>query len=95
MPCLIGLSALFFPRVILVLVWLLGNGWLQASFQTTLVPLLGFLFLPLTTLAWALAWHMGDGNVSGVGLVVLLVAFLLDLGALGGGRAGSRRSRTN
>ena len=53
MPCLIGMSALFFPRIILILVWLLGNGWLQASFQTVLIPVLGFLLLPLTTLAWA------------------------------------------
>jgi hypothetical protein len=92
MPCLIGLSSLFFPRVILFLVWLLGNGWLQESFQTVLFPVLGFLFLPLTTLAYAWAWHSGGGDIQGAGVVVIVIAVLVDLGMLGGGSVGSRRS---
>ncbi|MDG2032061.1 MAG: hypothetical protein P8J45_13770 [Phycisphaerales bacterium] len=92
MPCLIGLSSLFFPRIILFLVWLLGNGWLQESFQTVLFPVLGFLFLPLTTLAYAWAWHSGGGDIQGAGIVVIVIAVLVDLGMLGGGSVGSRRS---
>lgn len=92
MPCLVGLSALFFPRIILFLVWLLGNGWLQESFQTVLFPVLGFLFLPLTTLAYAWAWHSGDGSIQGVGIVVIVIAVLVDIGMVGGGSAGTRRS---
>ena len=64
MPCAVGCLALFFPRVILVLVWLFGDGWLQAAFSGMLMPILGFLFLPLTTLAYAWAWHAGDGNIT-------------------------------
>lgn len=92
MPCLIGLSSLFFPRVILFLVWLLGNGWLQESFQTVLFPVLGFLFLPLTTLAYAWAWHSGGGDIRGAGVVVIVIAVLVDLGMLGGGSVSSRRT---
>jgi hypothetical protein len=86
------MSALFFPRIILILVWLLGNGWLQASFQTVLIPVLGFLLLPLTTLAYAWAWHSGGGEIQGVGIVVIVIAVLVDIGMLGGGGATSRRS---
>ena len=84
--------ALFFPRVILILVWLLGGGWLQESYQTFLWPLLGFIFMPLTTLAYAVAWHMGDGAIEGPGIVVLVVAVLIDLGLLGGGTRAHARS---
>ena len=96
MPCLVGLSALFFPRVILFLVWLLGNGWLQESYQTVLWPVLGFFLMPLTTLAYAVAWHMGGGTIEGPGVVILIIAVLVDLGLLGGGtriqaRSGSSR----
>ena len=55
-----------------------------------LLPLLGFIFLPLTTLvyAWELNNHMAT---AGINLLWLLIAVLIDLGGLGGG-ASRRRS---
>lgn len=85
MPCLIGCLALSFPRIALVLVWLFGNPYLQNAYQSWLWPVLGFFFMPLTTLAYGWAWHQGSGSVAGVGLVVVIVAALIDLGMLGGG----------
>ena len=91
---LAAVGALFFPRIVLVLVWLFGGGWLQAGFQTMLWPVLGFIFLPLTTLTWSFAWHLGEGTVQGVGAVLVALAVLLDIGLMGGGTAGTRnRSR--
>lgn len=91
MPCAIGCLALCFPRVILVLVWLFGNGWLQGAYNGLLMPILGFIFLPLTTLAYAWAWHAGGGTISGIGIVVIVIAVLVDLGMLGGGGSTARR----
>ena len=90
MPCLIVCLALFMPRLALFLVWLFSK-YLDTAYETFLWPLLGFIFMPLTTLAYAWAWHQGAGSVSGIGLVVVVLAVLVDLGLIGTGES-SRRS---
>ena len=52
MPCLLLIIFLAFPRIALVLLFLSSN-YLQRAYHGLLLPLLGFLFLPLTTLAYA------------------------------------------
>jgi len=91
MPCLIGCLALVFPRVAIVLVWLFSD-YLGAAYQTILWPLLGFIFMPLTTLAYAFAIN-SNGSLSGLYLVIFIVAVLIDLGTLGG-NASHERVRT-
>jgi hypothetical protein len=56
-------------------------------------PLLGFFFLPYTTLAYAWAANSTGHHVAGFPLVVLVFAVLVDLGVIGGGRAARRRPR--
>ena len=57
-----------------------------------LLGCLGFLFMPLTTLAYA--WAINSrGSVQGVHLVVLVVAVMIDLGLIGAG-ARSTRARS-
>jgi hypothetical protein len=83
MPCLVLILALAFPRVVLVLVFLLTN-YLQRAYATLLWPLLGFIFLPLTTLVYA--WVINTaGVVDGIYLAAIVVAALIDLGSLGAG----------
>lgn len=89
MPCLMGCLALFFPRLAIILVWLFSD-YLGRAYETVLWPLLGFFFLPLTTLAYAWAVNT-NGTVNGIYLVVVVVAVLIDLGLLGGGAEGGRR----
>lgn len=93
MPCLVGCLALLFPRLAIILVVIFSD-YLGAAYQTIIWPLLGFIFLPLTTLAYAFAWHLEpSGTVSGLGVVVIVIAVLIDLGILGGG-ASHREVRT-
>ena len=92
MPCLVALLAFFFPRVVLVLLWLFNTTYLNNAYQTVIWPVLGFFFLPYTTLAYAWAWHAGGGSISGFPLVVVIVAVLVDLGAVGGGARVRRRT---
>jgi UDP-N-acetylmuramyl pentapeptide phosphotransferase/UDP-N-acetylglucosamine-1-phosphate transferase len=89
MPCLLVIVAAAFPRVILVLMFLMSN-YLERAYHGFLVPLLGFFFLPLTTLAYA--W-MSNSHMplEGVNLLILLVAVIVDLGGLGGGEYHRRR----
>ncbi len=92
MPCLVGCLALFFPRVAIVLVWLFSD-FLTKPYPNFFWPVLGFIFLPLTTLAYAWAWHFGGGSITGLGVVVIVLAVLFDLGTLGGGAHSGRRYR--
>jgi hypothetical protein len=77
------------PRIVLFAIWLFSD-YLGLAFETRLWPFLGFLFMPLTTLAYA--WAVNTyGSVKGIGLVVVVLAVLFDLGLLGGGGAAGRR----
>ena len=89
MPCFMGCLALFFPRLAIVLVWLFSD-YLGRAYETVAWPLLGFFFLPLTTLAYAWAINT-KGTVTGIHLAVVVVAVLIDLGLLGGGADSGRR----
>lgn len=83
MPCLLLILFVAFPRVALVLVFLFSN-YLQRAYHGFLLPLIGFLFLPLTTLAYA--WMVNTGlPTTGTNLLILIVAVVIDLGGLGGG----------
>jgi hypothetical protein len=90
MPCLIGLLALVCPRVAIILV-IIFSDYLGRAYETWIWPLVGFLFMPLTTLAYAWAIN-ARGSVEGIHLVVVVVAALIDLGIIGGG-ASSRQVR--
>jgi hypothetical protein len=89
MPCLLTLVILAFPRVVLVLLWLFSN-YLDRAYHGLLIPLIGFIFLPITTIAYA--WMMNSHlPLQGVNLVILIVAVLLDVGSHGGGARYYRR----
>ncbi len=89
MPCLIGCLALFFPRLAIILL-VIFSGYLGAAYRTEVWPILGFLFMPLTTLAYAFSFHQNAGSVSGIYLVLVIVAALIDLGIIGGNAAHPR-----
>ena len=91
MPFVVGCLALATPRFAIILVVFFSD-YIGRAYQTTLWPLLGFFFMPLTTLAYA--WAMNTrGSVAGFSLVVVVIAVLLDLGFIGG--SASRRGGTN
>ena len=83
MPCLAVIVVLAFPRVMLVLMWLFTT-YLQRAYHGLLIPLIGFFFLPITTLAYA--WMVNNHRpMEGVNLIILIVAVIIDVGGLGGG----------
>ena len=91
MGCLVVLFSLVTPRFIMVVLWLFTN-YLSRAFDGWFWPLLGFFFLPTTTMAYAVAQNEFNG-VEGWGLVVLILGVVIDFGLLGGGgRAIGRRA---
>ena len=70
--------------------WLFSD-LLSRAFDSWLVPLLGFVLLPWTTLAYAVMWSASTNQVSGFEWFIVVLAFLADLSSYGGG-ARSRRA---
>ncbi len=90
MPCLVVILILAFPRIVLAFLFLTST-YLNRAYHNLLIPAIGFLFLPLTTLAYA--WMMNSGMpLEGTNLLILLIAVIIDLGGIGGGEY-HRRSR--
>ncbi len=88
MGCLVALLGLAAPRFVLALLWLFTD-YLDRAFESGWWPLLGFFLLPTTTLAYALArnsFTAPDGGIEALGVVVIVVGVLADLGLLGNAR---------
>jgi len=90
MPCLVLLIVLAFPRVVLVLMFLLSSYLQRAYHHEWLLPALGFVFLPLTTIvyAWIVNTHQ---PAAGMNLVFLLIAAVIDAGGISGGALRRKR----
>jgi hypothetical protein len=83
MPCLLLVVVLAFPRVAMVAMFLFTT-YLQRAYHGILIPALGFIFLPLTTIvyAWLVNTHR---EMVGFNALLLVIAAVIDLGGLGGG----------
>lgn len=89
MPCLLLILVLASPRIVLLGLFFLST-YLERAYHGLLAPVLGFIFLPLTTLAYA--WMVNTGQpIAGLNLLILVVAIVFDLGGLGGGEYHRRR----
>jgi len=90
MPCLFAVLAVAFPRVAIILLWLFTNffaGW----HHRVIIPILGFIFLPLTLIAYTYIRLMYPGSLTPGELVVLFIAVIIDLGLVSGGAWGRGR----
>lgn len=90
MCCLVALLAAISPRLALLLVWIFTPEVAQAFRGGFIAPLIGLIFLPLTTLAFALAYAPAVG-VTGAGWALIIVGLVLDLGTYGGSARTRRR----
>ena len=58
--CLLAMIAAFAPRLVLIIMWIVGPR-VNAAFDTFIVPLLGLIFLPYTTIMFILVWNPVTG----------------------------------
>ena len=77
MPCLFAIIGAFAPRLALILLWLFTD-LVGIAFPNIILPILGIIFLPFTTLFYILVLSsLGSGNLWG--WLLVLVGFLLDM----------------
>ena len=84
MPCLLLILVLLFPRVALAVLFFLSTYLDRPYHSNLLLLILGFIFLPLTTLVYAWMFN-SDIPVAGINILYLLIAAILDLGLVGHG----------
>ena len=90
-PCLFAVFGAFFPRLMVLFIWIARPGIFEAAINSALVAILGIIFLPFTTLMYVLLWT--PAGLRGFDFVWLLLAFLLDIGGLlGSGYANRERA---
>jgi hypothetical protein len=75
--CLAGLVIAFAPRVVLILAWIFSDRWPRVWGGDFILPLLGIIFLPYTTVMYMLVWS--PLGVVGADWIWIALGFLLDL----------------
>ena len=94
--CLLAAIGLLSPCLVFVLMWLINSSFVLQPFSgssvaSPVLPILGLLFLPTTTLGycWTAASFGGVSTFSG--LLVVLIGLIIDFGLIGNGRGALRR----
>jgi len=87
-----ALLGMALPRLTMAGIFLLTD-WFGRAYETVVWPLLGFLFMPYTTLAYMAAMLHNDRSVSGWWLALVITAAVLDVGHWGGSGNSARRLR--
>ena len=86
--CLTGIIA-GFSRIMLLMIWFARPVMMNAAFGTFILPCLGFLFVPFTTLMYVFLIQ-GVGRIQGLDWLWLILAFILDIASIGAAGAANR-----
>ena len=78
-----------FSRIMLLFAWIARPGLMNATFSTFILPCLGFMFLPFTTLMYVFL-KQGVGTIQGLDWLWLFLAVLLDVASIGAAGASNR-----
>jgi hypothetical protein len=76
--CFLALGFAVAPRVMLVLAWIFSERWPVVWGGDWLVPLLGILLLPYTTIMYMLVWS--PRGVEGWDWLWIILGLILDVG---------------
>jgi len=92
MGCLFILIALAVPRVLMFIAFLMTD-WFGRAFETRLWPLVGFVFMPYSTLAYMASMLNNHHALTGGWLAFFVAAIIVDVSHWGGGHAYRRKYR--
>ena len=79
-----------FSRIMLLFAWIARPAMMNATFSTFILPCLGILFLPFTTLMYVFLVQGVGNTVQGLDWLWLFLAVILDFATLGGAGAANR-----
>ncbi len=88
MCCLLTVLAFLGPRAAVALWWLVDQVRFNTLYNTFIWPLLGFIFLPFTTLMYTIINPIH--GLAGGDWIWIILAVILDIMAYGGGGYGNR-----
>jgi len=80
--CLALLLSAISPRLALAVVWIFTE-WVSDAFTTWIVPLIGLIFLPWTTLFWVLTFQL-TGSFGVAVFVAIFFGMILDASTYAG-----------
>jgi hypothetical protein len=75
--CAVIIAIFGLPRLCLAVLWLFSTYTSQA-FQGYFWPILGFIFMPWTTLAYLIGM-VNSGEITGFWVVLIIIGVVLDL----------------
>jgi hypothetical protein len=78
-----------FSRILLLMAWIARPAMMNAAFSTFIIPCLGILFLPFTTLMYVFLIQ-GVGGIQGIGWFWLFLAVVMDIASIGAAGATNR-----
>lgn len=78
MGCLLALIGALSPRLLFLIIWIARPVYVDAVFDTFILPLIGLIFLPFATLMWVLLDAPPRG-LEGFDWLWIAFAVLLDL----------------
>ena len=79
--CLLAFSAAVAPRLVLILAWIFADRWPLVWQGDWILPLLGIIFLPYTTIMYMLSVVVlpgGETEIAGFGWIWILMGLFLD-----------------
>jgi len=82
--CLLALIGSFFPRIALLLMWIVTN-YVDRTFSRFLLQLLGLILLPFTTIVFCRVFDPAAGGVVGAKRIWVALGLLLDIMSYGSG----------
>jgi hypothetical protein len=88
MCCLFTVLILLGPRVASIIWWIADTARWSSTFSSAIWPILGIIFLPWTTLTYVFA---RAGGISGLDVVLLMIAITADVLSYAGGGYGNRK----
>jgi hypothetical protein len=86
--CLTAVVSSFSP-IMLLCVWIARPAMMNSAFSTFIIPCLGFLILPFTTLMYVVLVQ-GANTIQGLDWLWLGIAVVLDVASIAGAGAANR-----
>ncbi|GJM35140.1 MAG: hypothetical protein DHS20C18_41410 [Saprospiraceae bacterium] len=85
MVFILGLLALIFPRLLIIVLWLFTD-WFDKVIGNILYLLLGLIFVPVGTLWYGFVMHYMGGAWDALAVVGMVIALAIDFGAFNSSR---------